>query len=384
MNTKYFLVSSIALAVISGCSSQQTQTTAAGASLEESAEYQALLKSKSELEQQNQQLREELNKKQATVSGSTSTAPAAENNAVIAQGSGSTVTSDLLPPNALPGHCYARVVIPEQYETQLTKVQVSPELETVEVAPAEYEMVEQEVLVSEEWQELIVVPTTYKTIEEQVVVKEASTKLVKLPAEYETVEEKVVIRPAYTTWKKGRGPIEKLDEATGEIMCLVDVPEESKIVTKTVLVKPERTEEVTVPAEYKTITKQVVDVAAHTKTVVHPAVYETVSVERMTKAPTEIKQTVPAEFKEVEQTVKISDANMEWREILCETNTTTDVVSELQRALEEKGYEPGPVDGVYGWRTMNAVTRYQKENELATGQLTIQTLKHLGVANWDQ
>ncbi len=378
MKTQYFIVSSIALAVMSGCASQQTPV-ASNSSLEESAEYQALLKSKSELEAQNQQLRDELDKKQTT-----NTVTSAENNAVIVQNTTSNTTSDLLPPNALPGHCYARVVIPEQYETQLTKVQVSPELETVEVTPAEYNMVDEEVLVSEEWEELIVVPATYMTVEEQVVIKEASTKLVKLPAEYETVEEKIVIRPAYTTWKKGRGPIEKLDEATGEIMCLVEVPEESKIVKKTVLVKPERTEEVTIPAEYKTITKQVVDVAAHTKTVLHPAVYETVKVERMVKAPEEIKQTVPATFKEVEQTVKVSDADMEWREILCETNTTSDVVAELQRALDEKGFQPGPIDGVYGWRTMSAVTRYQKANELATGQLTIQTLQHLGVANWDQ
>jgi len=383
MKTKYFLVSGLALAVMSGCSTQPAKN-ASSSTLENSPEYQALLKSKSDLEMQNKDLRDALEKKQATVSGTTADAPIAENNSVIVESSSSSsMVSDLLPPNAVPGHCYARVVIPEQYETQLKKVQVSPELQTVEVNPAEYEQVTNEVLVSEEWEELIVVPATYTTVEEQVIVKEASTKLVKLPAEYETVEEKVVLRPAYTAWKKGRGPIEKLDEATGEIMCLVEVPEESKVVKKTILVKPERTEETTIPAEYKTITKQVVDVPAHTKTVLHPAVYETIQIEKMVKAPEEIKQTIPAEFKELEQTVKVADANMEWREILCETNTTSGVVAELQKALTEKGFEPGPADGVYGWRTMNAVSRYQKANELATGQLTIQTLKHLGVANWN-
>jgi hypothetical protein len=38
------------------------------------------------------------------------------------------------------------------------------------------------------------------------------------PAVYETVKEKVVDRPAYTVWKKGTGPIQKVDYATGEIM----------------------------------------------------------------------------------------------------------------------------------------------------------------------
>ncbi|MDO6804481.1 hypothetical protein Q4595_18685, partial [Wenyingzhuangia sp. 1_MG-2023] len=160
-------------------------------------------------------------------------------------------------------------------------------------------------------------------------------------AEYETVEEKIVIRPAYSTWKKGNGPIEKIDEATGEIMCLVEVPEESKIVTKTILVKPERTEEVVIPAEYKTVEKQVVDVPAHTTSIIHPAVYETVEIEKMVEAPKEIAETIPAVYEEIPQTVKVKDAQLEWREILCETNTTEDVVAELQRALEEKDYNPG-------------------------------------------
>ena len=150
MKTKYFLVSGIALAVMSGCSTQSTQTTSTS-TLEDSPEYQALLKSKSDLEMQNKDLRDALEKKQSTVSGSTANAPIAENNSVIVDNSSSSsMVSDLLPPNAVPGHCYARVVIPEQYETQLKKVQVSPELQTVEVNPAEYELVTDEVLVSEE------------------------------------------------------------------------------------------------------------------------------------------------------------------------------------------------------------------------------------------
>jgi hypothetical protein len=166
-------------------------------------------------------------------------------------------------------------------------------------------------------------------------------------------------------------------------MCLVEVPEESKIITKTILVKPERTEEVVIPAEYKAVSKQVVDVAAHTTTIVHPAIYETVEVEKLVEEPKEIAETIPAVYEDIPQTVKVTDAKMEWREILCETNTTKDVVSELQQALEDKSYSPGPIDGVYGWQTMNAVTRFQKDNDLPSGQLTIQTLRLLGVASWE-
>ena len=56
--------------------------------------------------------------------------------------------------------------------------------------------------------------------------KAASTRLETVPAQYETVTEEVLVRPAYTTWKKGTGPIQRIDQATGEIMCLVEVPAE--------------------------------------------------------------------------------------------------------------------------------------------------------------
>lgn len=45
--------------------------------------------------------------------------------------------------------------------------------------------------------------------------------------------------------EKGRGPVEKLDQATGEIMCLVEVPAEYRTVTKRVQVSPPGAREVT-------------------------------------------------------------------------------------------------------------------------------------------
>ena len=48
-------------------------------------------------------------------------------------------------------------------------------------------------------------------------------------------------------------------------------------------------------------------------------------------------------------------------------------------ALEAKGYDPVWIDGVYGSKTRAAVVAYQKDNDLASGQLTMQTLDHLGV-----
>ncbi|WP_297770330.1 peptidoglycan-binding domain-containing protein [uncultured Alcanivorax sp.] len=354
MKLNRLMLPAIIAALATGCASNQT--------VQESAEYQSLQSQQQQLEQENQQLRAALSSSEQQPAP----APASSGN-------------QLLPPNAKPGHCYARVVIPETYKTEMQRVMVSQEDSKITTTPASYETVQEQVLVSEAYDKLKVIPATYKTVTEKVLVKEATTKLITKPAEYKTVTEQVLVKPAYTTWKKGRGPIEKIDDSTGEIMCLVEVPAEYRTVSRKELVQPERTEEVKIPAVYKTVTKKVVDQPARTETVTVPAVYSTVDVVKQVEPPKEQKTVIPAVYKDVPKQVKVTDADMEWREILCETNTTQDVVRRLQKALEDKGYDPVWIDGVYGSKTRAAVVAYQKDNDLASGQLTMQTLDHLGV-----
>ena len=104
--------------------------------------------------------------------------------------------------------------------------------------PAKYEKTEKEVLVKEESEEIKVAAAQFEETEETVVVKQASKKKVYKPAEYETIEEKIEIEPAKAVWKKGDGPITKIDNSTGEIMCLIQVPAKYKIIKKTVLKTP--------------------------------------------------------------------------------------------------------------------------------------------------
>ena len=60
-------------------------------------------------------------------------------------------------------------------------------------------------------------------------------------------------------------------------------------------------------------------------------------------------------------------------------------VNELQKALNEKGYAVGRVDGVVGPQTTNAIREFQrKEGFSATGQPDQQTLKALGIEVGDQ
>jgi hypothetical protein len=111
-----------------------------------------------------------------------------------------------------------------------------------------------------------------------------------------------------------------------------------------------------------------------------PAVYKTIKVRKLSKAAQQTAIAIPAEYKTVEKRAKVSDAYLEWRSILCETNTQPSLIRDLQRALKAKGYNPGSIDGILGQDTMAAVNSYQKTKGMASGQLTINTLKSLGVA----
>ena len=78
-------------------------------------------------------------------------------------------------------------------------------------------------------------------------VEPATNRLVPVPAEFETVTERVLDRPEQTVWKKGRGPIERIDGNTGEILCLVVEPATYKTITRTVVKAAATTRQVDVP-----------------------------------------------------------------------------------------------------------------------------------------
>ncbi len=298
----------------------------------------------------------------------------------VSQQAGDTITDkSLYPPNAKPGQCYARVKVPEKYETYEEEILKKQGSERIEVVPPKFEIVEEKVLVKEASFELEIVPATYETVEENVLVKPAYVVLEDLPAEYETVEEQVLVKPAQTVWKKGRGPIEKIEGSTGEILCLVEEPAEYKTVSKKVLKTPAQVLKKEIPAEYKIVEKVVMKTPPTTSKVEIPAEYKTVEVKKQVAPAQEKRIAIPEEKQIVKKTKKISDGKLEWKPILCETNMTSSVIKEIQLALKNDGYYSGPVDGVVGPGTISGLRSYQDANGLATGGITLESLKILGV-----
>jgi hypothetical protein len=210
-------------------------------------------------------------------------------------------------------------------------------------------------------------------------VKPASERVEPIPFVYETVTERVLDQPAHTIWKKGRGPIEKIDFATGEIMCLVEIPATYKTITKRVLKKGPTTRTIKIPAEYKTVRRKVVATPPTTRTIKIPAKYGKIKVREMISAAKEVRTPHPARYETVTKRGKVTEGRMAWQEILCETNVRRGIVMDIQRGLKKAGHDPGPIDGVIGPLTRAGAVSYQKAKGLAQGGLTMETLKSLGV-----
>jgi peptidoglycan hydrolase-like protein with peptidoglycan-binding domain len=57
-------------------------------------------------------------------------------------------------------------------------------------------------------------------------------------------------------------------------------------------------------------------------------------------------------------------------------------VKKVQQALQDKGMDPGPIDGKMGPKTMAALKQFQKDQKLPeSGKLDDQTREKLGITN---
>jgi len=312
--------------------------------------------------------------------------PAALAAAVIALSSSlahaQTMMSDAaLPLNARPGECYARVYTAPQFRTVTDTVIKKAASERVSVIPERYEWTEETVMVKPASERIAqVIPAEYRWEEEQVMVKPASEKIEEVPATYKTVTQTELVKAATTEWKRGRGPVEKIDNLTGDIMCLVEVPAEYRTITRSEVETPASTRRVTIPAEYQAVRRQVLVKEAEVRKEAVPAQYQTVRVRKLVEAAREERIAIPAEYQTVTRQEKVADGHMVWSQVLCETNATPETVHALQTALQNAGYGPGKIDGRLGAGTADAVRRYQKANGLAEGGITLEVLQRLGVS----
>lgn len=248
---------------------------------------------------------------------------------------GSNIGGDV-PPNAEPGKCYARCLIPDQYDWVTKKVVDQPKM---------FKKVR--------------VPALYSTVYDTVVSRPRSVRTVQVPAEYEEISETVMIAPTTTKWVKGKADAGCLsaNPEDCQVMCLVEVPAQYRTVRKKVMKNESYTREIVTPEEIKIIAKQVRIKDEGFMTVEIPETYRT----------------------EQDRVIVKKGGYQAWREVLCGDQITSQRIISIQQALKARGYDPGPLDDVFGAQTKAALITYQRDNGLPVGNLNLETLEHLGV-----
>jgi len=322
---------------------------------------------------------------------------------------------------ARPGTCYYEHYIPEKYTTTTQKVLAAEATEKVIAVPAKYRTVTKKILVSEGTERLVKQPAQYKTVKQKVLIAPARTEwkktrcadrgcnqsevvcLVEIPATYKTVTKQVVAKPARTR-KVTTPPVYK----TVQIQELVQpattrtipVPARYKTVTQTKKVsdgrytwsdasgKNARTRAtnqcnriclVAQPAVYKKVPKQVVAKPAMTRKVKTPAKYTTIRIKKLIQPASERRVAIPARYKTITKKKKIAEGYAKWVPIVCKSSINSTMITQVQRALKEKGFYSGPIDGIWGTESRNAIRAYQKAKGLPVAGLSMATMQSLGV-----
>ncbi len=244
--------------------------------------------------------------------------------------------TDEYPPNAKPGTCYLQVYTPNEYEYK----------EVTEIDRPAYT-------------KSISVPAIYEYVYDTVVLRPSEKRLEVVAETYTTVIETVLVAPPTTRWETGKVDPNCLspNPADCRVVCLVEVPAKYTTYSRKVLETPSYTRELNIPAEIKITTKRILKNPASTMAYEVPATYKT----------TMKRQLVKKGF-------------IEWKEVICSDQINTDLVKNVQKALNDKGYDAGPVDGAWGGKSLVAMNKFQEEKGLpVTKVISLETLQALGV-----
>lgn len=297
-------------------------------------------------------------------------------------GSSNSPVADL-PLNAGPGQCFTRLRIPAVIENVEQTVTVEEGYDKLSVTDPVFQPGAEQYVARDASKRYVVRQPRFEVRTEQVLVRPEYERLVVEPAQFDFVQETITVGQPRLVWRPGRNlsGIQRVDPATGQIYCLVEEPAKTETVTKRVLRTPEQVRRVVVPAQFSTVTRQVLVDPGGVEEELIPEQVSTYGTQVLVQPAGQVAAPVAPKTRTITTRVERQPERFEWAEVICDTNVTPDIISQLQGALSARGYYSGPVDGRNSTALSDALSRYQRDNNVASGGfITLETLQMLGIS----
>lgn len=287
------------------------------------------------------------------------------------------------PPTGKVGECFARVLIPAQFESYTEQQIIDEGGSRVSVSQPQFAAVNQQYTVRDASYRYEVRQPVYRAVTEQVMVRPGYRALHVVPGEYRNVTEQIQISEPRLSWKPGSSlgsmaGVKMTQTRQGEVYCLVEEPGEVQNVTKRVQVRGETVRAVDVPPVYRTVTREVMVDPGEVRQIPVAARYGSISMQQLVQPARQINTPIAPQSRSVTRKKQISGESFAWIKVLCETNATPQAISEVQTMLHKQGYYQGSITGSTDANTEAAIAQYQQKMNIQHGGfLSLQTIESL-------
>lgn len=281
-----------------------------------------------------------------------------------------------------PGQCWVQTVIePKPIKTPLAVV-IRDAVNKIQVVPAQIVSQNKELVVKPSALSYRVEPPIYKKIQEKVLIQPEISRSVVVPAVYERKMSTITVQAEHTRIVRcnPQSPYYSapLPSATRSL-CAEVVPAVTRSVFRNILVQPETTRVDMQPAVYKTVTKWVLDQPAKVIPIEKAPITKNITVKDIANPEHIEEQQIPPKVQQLMSTNYEGEPKLVFRRAVCDDNMTPQLIKSLQTSLTDKGFNLGSIDGKFGLNTQKALLAYQREQGLAYGALTYETLQALHI-----
>lgn len=273
--------------------------------------------------------------------------------------------------------CMSQVIAPALYQPATEIVTVHENSTAYTTTPVKIGHGERKVKVADAYLDYEIIPAKFGEVTEMVEVERERVEIETLPATYRTETKRIKIKDATTRWNPDCPAVASASQTDIPAHCLLEVPAEYTEITREVVDLPARTVKKIIPAKTVTVTRKILLEPAQVVRKEIPAVYETIKLTRVDEPAKLVTSRTEARTQNLPIHKKVRPERVLQMPALCEDHLLQEDIVQLQQRLQQHGYYQGATDGELGSITRTALTRYQEDNQLASGAITLETLQKL-------